>query len=54
MLGGRQLNERTLAVLDGRKTAGLGHGGVAKREGECWYGAVVNGRLLNGGGIREF
>ena len=47
VLYGRQRNERTLAVLDGRKSPGLGHGGVANREGECWYGAVVNGRLLN-------
>jgi hypothetical protein len=28
-MGGRKLDERTLVVLDGRKGAGLGHGGIA-------------------------
>ena len=28
-MGGRQLDERTLVVLDGRKGVGLGHGGIA-------------------------
>ena len=39
VLDGRQLSERTLVVQDGRESAGLGLGDVAKREGECWYGS---------------
>ena len=31
-MGGRQLDECTLAVLDGRESAGLGHSGVAGQE----------------------
>jgi hypothetical protein len=29
LLNGRQLDERTLVDLDGRRSAGLGYGGVA-------------------------
>ena len=32
LLDGRQADERTLAVLDGRESAGLGYGGDAGRK----------------------
>ena len=40
VLDGRQRNERTLAVLDDGRALDWDtvHNGVAKREGECWYG----------------
>ena len=38
VLDGRLLNERTRVVLGGRESAGMEHGGVARRERECWYG----------------
>ena len=39
------MDESTLAVLDGRKSAGLGHGGVAELETVRWRTlAVLDGR----------
>jgi protease-4 len=40
---GRQLDESTLAVLDGRKSAGLEHGGVAGLETVRWRTLAVLG-----------
>ena len=34
LLDGRQLDERKVAVLNGRESAGLGYGGVAGRAGD--------------------
>ena len=39
LLDGRQLDERKLAVLDWRESAGLGKGGVAGRAGDSWVSA---------------
>ena len=38
-MAGRQLNERTLTMQDGRESAGLRYGGVAGRVGDSWVSA---------------